>query len=430
HPAGRSHRKGKKDGKEESKPDKESDMEKVKANAALWEFKLQVSDRALLQYREECHKLARAHGELTDQLYRQERDAIDITRYLKEQNTTKEKKIDELQNSLQTQEVRAREEQSKLVEDYTLQINELHKLFRQRSGDFDKIQDGLKQMEEFERSKAQMEQELGDIRNAMAAAEKEHRENLNAVEFRFFKEKARLEREAEEQIALVVETAHSEAVLQLDDASRSVFKENIRLNEALKYHMKETEDLQKLTASLAKRNASLTLDKNMLELAVKDNTAQMEAQREKLAELRAKVASLEQSLELTTQEKEQQERKEKTALVCTPDPQVDLENLQKELARREKELAHIKGVARTVVEQRTELERFFHDALAQVKREITASRQRYTKEALHAYRCSFREATAGKLQFPPICTFHKSPQSTNSVYSNAAAVAERCFCLP
>lgn len=76
----------------------------------------------------------------------------------------------------------------------------------------------------------------------MEAAEKEHRENLNAVEFRFFKEKvtsrvrsawrltakrcprfvdldlktfpqARLEKEAEEQIALVVERAHSEAVL-------------------------------------------------------------------------------------------------------------------------------------------------------------------------------------------------------------------------
>lgn len=74
----------------------------------------------------------------------------------------------------------------------------------------------------------------------MEAAEKEHKENLNAVELKFFKEKvtsrvwsawrravkwrprfivlwtfpqARLEREAEEQIALVVERAHSEAVL-------------------------------------------------------------------------------------------------------------------------------------------------------------------------------------------------------------------------
>lgn len=156
----------------------------------------------------------------------------------------------------------------------------------------------------------------------------------------------------------------------------------------------------------------------MLELAVKDNTVQLEAQREQLSKLRAKVASLEQTLELNTQEKEQQKRKEKTPPVCIPDTQVELEKLQKELARRENELAHIKGIARTVVEQRTELERFFHDALAQVKQEIIASRQRYAKEALHAYRSRFSDATAGKLQFPPICTFHKS---TNSVHSNTAA---------
>ncbi len=48
---------------------------------------------------------------------------------------------------------------------------------------------------------------------------------------------------------------------QLDDASRSVFKENVRLNEALKYHIKAAEDLEKLTNSLAKENASLALDK-------------------------------------------------------------------------------------------------------------------------------------------------------------------------
>lgn len=158
----------------------------------------------------------------------------------------------------------------------------------------------------------------------------------------------------------------------------------------------------------------------MLELAVKDNTAQMEAQREKVSELRAKVASL----ELHAQEKERQKGEEKTTLVCIPDTQPELENLHKELAQREKELAHMRRIARTVVEQRTELESFFHDALAQVKREIAASRQRYVKEALHAYRSSFRDATAGKVKFPPICTFHKSLQSTNSVHSNTAA-AER-----
>lgn len=166
---------------------------------------------------------------------------------------------------------------------------------------------------------------------------------------------------------------------------------------------------------------SFSVHQNMLELAVKDNTAQLEAQREQLSELRAAVASLEQTLELNTQQKEQRKRQEKTTLVCFPDSRVELEKLQKELARRETELAHVKRIARTVVEQRTELERFFHDALAQVKREITASRERYAKEALHAYRSRFRDATAGKLKFPPVCTFHKSLQSTNSVHAKMVA---------
>lgn len=159
----------------------------------------------------------------------------------------------------------------------------------------------------------------------------------------------------------------------------------------------------------------------MLELTVKDNATQVEAQREKLLKLRAKVASLEKTLELNSQEFEQQKHKEKTTLVSFPDSQVELENLQKELAQRQKELARVKGLARTIVDQRTELERFFHDALAQVKQEIAASRQRYAKEALHTYRSRLSEATAGKLKFPPICTFHQSPQSTNSVHSHMAA---------
>jgi len=40
-----------------------------------------------------------------------------------------------------------------------------------------------------------------------------------------------------------------------------VFKENVRLNEALNYHMKEVEGLKKLAASLAEENASMSTDK-------------------------------------------------------------------------------------------------------------------------------------------------------------------------
>ncbi|XP_044021744.1 basal body-orientation factor 1 [Siniperca chuatsi] len=415
--------KGKKEGKQESKVDKESDIEKAKANAALWELRVQVTDQSLVHYREACRKLARANEELTNQLYRAEKDTIDITGFLKRQDAAKEEKINMLKESIKSQDALAREEQKKLVEGYTVQINEMQELFRKKSSDFNMIQDEMKKIKEFHKRKAQMEQELSDIRENMDVADKEHRENLNKMEHRFFKEKARLEREAERTIALVVERAHNEAIVQLDDASRSVFKENVRLNEALKYHIKEAEDLQKLINSLAKENSSLALDKNTFELIVKKNAAQMEAQKEELSKLRAKVASLEQARELKAGEPERERKEKERTLVSIQASQVELEKLQKVLAMRERELGHIKRLASTIVEQRSELEQFFHEALAQVKQEIMVSRLQYKKEALQAYHWRLREATAGKLKFPPIRTFHKSPHSTNSVHSDMEAAA-------
>lgn len=51
------------------------------------------------------------------------------------------------------------------VEDYTCQINALHELFRKKSSDFRTIQDGMKKIQEFQKTKAQMEQELSDVRS-------------------------------------------------------------------------------------------------------------------------------------------------------------------------------------------------------------------------------------------------------------------------
>lgn len=144
----------------------------------------------------------------------------------------------------------------------------------------------------------------------------------------------------------------------------------------------------------------------------------MEAQKDELSKLRAKVASLEQALE-----GEKEKEKEKKTQVSIQASQVELEKLQKVLVMRERELGRIKRLAGTVVEQRTDLEQFFHEALAQVKQEIMDSRLQYKKEALQAYHWRLREATAGKLKFPPIRTFHKSPHSTNSVLSDMEAAA-------
>lgn len=149
----------------------------------------------------------------------------------------------------------------------------------------------------------------------------------------------------------------------------------------------------------------------------------MEAQRKELSKLRAKAASLEQALKLNAGEPEREEEKAKASVRVQAAGQQELEKLREVLCMRERELGHVKRLANAVVEQRTELEQFFHEGIAQVKQEITASRSQYKKEALQAYRWRMREATAGRLKFPPIRTFQKGPRSTNSVYSDMEEAA-------
>lgn len=112
------------------------------------------------------------------------------------------------------------------------------------------------------------------------------------------------------------------------------------------------------------------------------------------------------------------ERTQQQALVSTQAGHVELDKLQKLLAMREREMGRVKRLARSVVEQRTELECFFQAALGQVKQEIQANRLQYRQEALEAYRRRMSEARSGQQEYPRIRTFHKTPHSTNSVYTD------------
>lgn len=111
---------------------------------------------------------------------------------------------------------------------------------------------------------------------------------------------------------------------------------------------------------------------------ITDNVAQRAAQRNEISELKAQVASLEQELALMITKCEKKNvTMEEQAVVSAQAGKVELEKLQKLLAMREREMSRVKRLARSIVEQRTQLELFFHEALAQVKQEIITSQNHY-----------------------------------------------------
>ncbi|KAL0598563.1 Basal body-orientation factor 1 [Plecturocebus cupreus] len=95
--------------------------------------------------------------------------------------------------------------------------------------------------------------------------------------------------------------------------------------------------------------------------------------------------------------------------------QVDIDKLQHFLQMKDREMNLVKKLAKNILDERTEVERFFLDALHQVKQQILVSRKHYKQIAQAAFSLKMRAVCAGRTECPQIRTFDGREHSTNSV---------------
>ncbi|XP_054386799.1 basal body-orientation factor 1 isoform X7 [Pongo abelii] len=274
----------------------------------------------------------------------------------------------------------------------------------------------LKAVRQFQKRKIQVERELDDLKENLRNTERIHQETLRRLESRFFEEKHRLEQEAEKKIIMLAERAHHEAIVQLNDAGRNVFKENVYLQKALAYHLKETDALQKNSQKLQESHTLLLHQKEINDLLVKEKIMQLVQQRSQIQTLQKKVVNLETALSYMTKEFESEVLKlQQHAMIENQAGQVEIDKLQHLLQMKDREMNRVKKLAKNILDERTEVERFFLDALHQVKQQILISRKQYKQIAQAAFNLKMRAACAGRTEYPKIRTFDGREHSTNSV---------------
>lgn len=98
------------------------------------------------------------------------------------------------------------------------------------------------------------------------------------MEKKFFEEKIRLQKEANKKISELALKAHHEAVANLENTTKSVYRENVKITEALKYHLVQGDDLQRRADSLSSINRTMLEEREMHDLIVKEKIAQSIAQ--------------------------------------------------------------------------------------------------------------------------------------------------------
>uniref|UniRef100_A0A8D0KI18 Basal body-orientation factor 1 n=2 Tax=Sus scrofa TaxID=9823 RepID=A0A8D0KI18_PIG len=394
----------------------ESSVERAKANASLWEARLEVTELSRIEYRDTSRRLAKSNEDLKKQQYKMEKDTMSVLSYLKKQDQEKDNLIEKLKQQLNETKEKAQEEKEKLEQKYTVQINELEGQFHQKAKEIGMIQMELKTIKQFQKRKIQVEKELDDLKENLRNTERKHQETLRRLESRFFEEKHRLEQEAEKKIIMLAERAHHEAVMQLNNAGRTVFKENVYLQKALAYHLKETDTLQKNSQKLQETQTLLLQQKEINDLLVKEKIMQLTQQRSQIQTLQKKVVSLETALSCMTKEFETEVLKlQQQAMVENQAGQIEIFKLQQLLQMKDREMNRMKKLAKNILDERTEVESFFLDALHQVKQQILTSRKRYKQIAQAAFNFKMREACARRTEYPKIRTFDGREHSTNSV---------------
>ncbi|XP_032143775.1 basal body-orientation factor 1 isoform X3 [Sapajus apella] len=363
-------KKGKSTGKDTKKLIKtdESVVDRAKANASLWEARLEVTELSRIEYRDTSRILAKNNEDLKKQQCKMEKDTMSVLSYLKKQDQEKDNMIEKLKQQLKETKEKAQEEKEKLLKE--------------------------------------------NLRNT----ERIHQETLRRLESRFFEEKHRLEQEAEKKIVMLAERAHHEAIVQLNDAGRNVFKENVYLQKALAYHLKEADTLQKNSQKLQESHTLLLHQKEINDLLVKEKIMQLIQQRSQIQTLQKKVLSLETALSHMTKEFESEVLKlQQQTMIENRASQVEIDKLQHLLQMKDREMNHVKKLAKNILDERTEVERFFLDALHQVKQQILVSRKHYKQIAQAAFNLKMRAACAGRTEYPKIRTFDGREHSTNSV---------------
>ncbi|XP_074249091.1 basal body-orientation factor 1 isoform X5 [Saimiri boliviensis] len=345
-----SKRKDKKKGKSKGKDTKkliktdESVVDRAKANASLWEARLEVTELSRIEYRDTSRILAKNNEDLKKQQCKMEKDTMSVLSYLKKQDQEKDNMIEKLKQQLKETKEKAQEEKEKLEQKYTRQINELEGQFHQKAKEIGMIHTELKTVRQFQKRKIQVERELDDLKENLRNTERIHQETLRRLESRFFEEK------------------------EIND------------------------------------------------LLVKEKIMQLIQQKSQIQTLQKKVLSLETALSHMTKEFESEVLKlQQRAMIENRASQVEIDKLQHLLRMKDREMNHVKKLAKNILDERTEVERFFLDALHQVKQQILVSRKHYKQIAQAAFNLKMRAACAGRTEYPKIRTFDGREHSTNSV---------------
>jgi hypothetical protein len=311
---------------------------------------------------------------------RNEKDTHDIVIYFQREMEMKDDIIGRLNEELVKKEGQIRADADRLKEQYETEMVEYKKdsvvLIEDLRIRLDKAENELLGLENYKRDKAAHDKKLAELEENLTLEKQQSIVALENQERKFLENKSQMIKDLEEKKHAFHEAALREARAAMDAESKKLVVDNKRISEELKFHNVISYEYQmekdRLEAALVttKRDVSLMAEKE------EEYARQNYIKTKEIKSLRERVEQLEKA-QMTSIERFKTRTKElkKTIQKELEDATLDATGLRRLIMMKNKELRHIKTLAATVLEQRSEMEEFFLDSLSEVQDIIRKKKQ-------------------------------------------------------
>ncbi|XP_067939159.1 basal body-orientation factor 1-like isoform X2 [Watersipora subatra] len=362
----KSGKKGKKGGKKGKKP--ESAAKQATANEKVWQARLRTVEKTKEDFKDNAQRLAAHNDALQGQMRQVELDTLDVITFLKGQDSKKDGVVYKLESELKKCLEQNEQEKKTLITDYTEQIDSLKTQIGKRQDDIVLMQNELKHVKEFRKKRVAMQRELDEIKDAMFLADREHKAETGRMTQKFEDEKVAMQQDTNHKISELADRAHQEAITNLDETTRSVYKENVRLTEALRFHKKEGDNYRKTNQELEAGILQLRQKQEETEMNVQEKVSSSQKQRQQITKAEEKITALEEAINnMSVKFDSDQQHIHKMSALESASSGVEIAKLERLLQLKSQECAKVRKLSRGILSQRTDIEQHFLHCLDQAK---------------------------------------------------------------
>lgn len=324
--------------------------------------------------------LRRENSVLKSRLEKSEKDTHEFVSYFQKELESKDVRIHSLNERLALQQGENQKEIDAMVRSHASEVDTLRReaaaAESARTVRVKTLEEELERLESFSAEKRNMEEKIALLESELKDKSERLDEESRVNERKFLAEKSRLLKELEQRTTEIRRQAKRDVQNGLDVDTLKVIAENRRMTEELRFQQQMTREMQEeknrvdRRLRLVKRDLELATDKD-LEYAKIGQT-----RKRYIEKLEGRVEGLENAMrEERTRHDERTNRLRQDLNAHLEEQTLDAAGLRQMLRLKNRELRKLRELANLVVGQRTEVEQFFIEALAEVKARIREQRE-------------------------------------------------------